>query len=352
MTSDHILSGELREEIVSSFEHHLRAQGSSILHSVDAREQMLNRARSILDEVVDICGRATDEVDHSAASMSIETGAGQAIEGVHPGASLHAASVLFETALPFVRRVFSAHGRPDAEAALVLHQLVMSRIAWSAVSYTGFMLKTIRDSHRAELALLARDLHDHTAHAIAVAIQNLELHAVHAGRDAAQAQEKLHRAQEAMRHALDSVRHFSAELRTTVVRPDELEQALTEYLAANAESNVLTSVKVTGDTTMLPREVCGEVYVTLREAIRNALVHSGTTLLDVAVEISKSQLLARVSDTGRGFSVAEAAKDGEGIGLSSMQERVQLLGGALRVSSLRNRGTTVEVSIPLGRVLR
>ncbi len=353
MTGNPVLSGELREEIVASFEHRLRAQGSPILDSVGAHEQMLDQVRSILDEVVDSDRGATEDVDLSAMSPSVEISASQAIEGAHPAESLRAASVLFETALPVVLRAFSAVGQPDAEAgaALVLHRLVMSRIASSAVSHTGFMLQTIRDSHRAELARLARDLHDRTAHAIGVAIQNLELYEVHASRDVAQAQEKLHRAREAMRQALDSVRHFSVELRTTV-RPDELEQALTEYLAVNAESNVLTSVKVTGDTTMLPGEACGEVYVTLREAIRNALVHSGTTRLDVAVGISEFQLHAQVSDTGRGFSVEEATKAGQGIGLSSMRERVQLLGGALRVSSLLGHGTTVDISIPLGRVLR
>jgi hypothetical protein len=81
---------------------------------------------------------------------------------------------------------------------------------------------------------------------------------MHANRDVGRAQEKLHRAREAMRQALDSVRHFSVELRTTM-RPDELEQTLTGYVAANAESNVLTSVKVTGDTAMLSGEVCEEV---------------------------------------------------------------------------------------------
>ena len=89
----------------------------------------------------------------------------------------------------------------------------------------------------------------------------------------------------------------------------------------------------------------------LREAIRNALVHSGTARLDVTVEISESRLHARVFDTGRGFSVEEATKAGEGIGLSSMRERAQLLGGALRLSSRLGHGTTVDISIPLGRVL-
>lgn len=352
VTGDPILPGELREEIVSSFEHHLRAQGSSILESVDAREQMLNQVRSVLDEVVDSYRGTTEDVDLSAMSLSVETGASQVIEfeGVHPVESLRAASVLFETALPFVLRAFSAVGRPDAEAVLVLHRVIMSRITSSAVSHIGFMLKTIRDSRRAELARLARDLHDGTAHTISVAIQNLELHEVHASRDVARAQAKLHLAREAMRQALDSVRHFAAELRTTM-QPDELEQALREYLAANAESNVVTSVNVTGDIAMLPGVVCGEVYVTLREAVRNALVHSGTTRLDVTVGISESHLLARVSDTGRGFSAEEVMKAGKGIGLSSMRERVQLLGGTLRLSSLLGHGTTVEILIPIGRAL-
>jgi signal transduction histidine kinase len=349
VTDDHILSGEVREEIISRFEHHLRVQGNPIL-DVDAREQMLVQARSILDEVVDCYRGTTGNVDLSAMSLSVEIGAYQSIGGVYLAELLHAASVLFETALPVVQRAFSAVGRPDAEAALVLHRVIMSRIASSAVSQIGVMLNAIRDSHRAELSLLALDLHDHTAHAIGVAIQNLELHEVHARRDAALAQEKLHRAQEALRQALDSVRRFSVELRITV-QPDDLEQALTDYLAANAESNVLTRVRVTGDTSMLPEQVCEEVYVTLREAIRNALVHSGTARLDVTVEISESRLHARVSDTGRGFSVEEATKAGEGIGLSSMQERVQLLGGALRLSSRLGHGTTVDISSPLGRVL-
>jgi signal transduction histidine kinase len=351
VTDDPILSGRWREEIVSSFERRLRAQGIRILDSADAYEQMVDQVRSIIDEVVDSYQGTTENIEPRPMSLSVESGSGQGIKGVHPAESLRAASVLFETALPLMQRALSAAGRPDAGAAPALHRVIMSRIASSAESHARFMLKAIRDSHRAELARLARDLHDHTAHTIGVAIQNLELHELHAEQDAPRAQEKLHRAREAMRQALDSVRHFSAELRMPV-QPDEIKQALTEYLAANAESNVLTSVEVTGDTTMLPEEVCEEVHVTLREAIRNALVHSGATRLDVTLEISESQLHARVSDTGRGFSVEKTRDAGEGIGLFSMRERMQLLGGTMRLSSLPGHGTTVEISIPLDKVLR
>jgi hypothetical protein len=59
---------------------------------------------------------------------------------------------------------------------------------------------------------------------------------------------------------------------------------------------------------------------------------------------------SRIFDPGR--SVEEVMRGGEAIGLSSMRERVQLLGGTLRLSSLLGQGTTVKILIPLGRVLR
>ena len=343
---------EMREEIVSSFERHLRALGSPILDNLDARKQMMAQARSILDDVVDYYQGAAQDVNLNAISRSVEIGTSRAIEGIHPSESLRAASVLFEIAFPFVVRTFSASGvlNASSNAALVLHRVIMNRIVSSAVSYVGFLLKNIHNTHHAERARLARDLHDRAAHAVGVALQNLELHEVHAGQDVVRAQEKLYRAKEAMRQAMDSIRHFSLDLRTTV-GSDELESALMDYLAANATSNVRTSVRVTGNIAMLPGEICEEVYIMLREAIRNALVHSGTPQLHVTVEVSESQLRAQVSDTGQGFLVDEVTKAGDGIGLSSMRERVQLLGGRLRLSSRPGQGTTTEISIPLGRVL-
>lgn len=348
VTDDPILSPEMREEIISNFELRLRTRGNSILDNADTREQMLSQARSILDDVVDNHTSPTGQIDPSSTSLNVETEASQAIKGIRLTESLHAASVLFETALPVAQRAFSAAGRQEVEATLVLHHLIMRQVTSTATSHAGLMLRTIRESHRSELARLARDLHDHAAHAIGVAIQNLELHEMHARRDAAKAQDKLHLARRAMRAALERVRDHSVELRMTVT-PDRLEQALTNYLATNAASDVLTRVEVTGDTAMLPEQVSEELYVTLREAIRNALVHSHTTRLDVMVRISASVLRARVSDTGLGFPAEETTRVSGGLGLSSMRERVQLLGGTLRLSSLPGQGTTVEISIPLPR---
>lgn len=355
MTRDPILTGELREEIVSGFERRLHAQGNPILDSSATRELVLHEVRSLLDDVINCClmgvGDVVDIV-RVAPPSAAEPGAGCRREAGHTAAaSLGAANALFEAALPVMLRAFSEAGLPEAggNAALLLHRVILRSIASSLASSTALILGSIRAAHRAELSRLARELHDRTAHTICVALQNLELYELHAPADAAHAQEKLDRARDAMAQALDSVRHFFGELRSTV-RPDELEQALTDYLAANAGSDVLSTVKVSGEIATLPADICEELYLVLREAIRNALVHSGATRLDIVLCVTESQFHARVADTGRGFPVEEAIQARTGIGLSSMRERVELLGGTLVVSSAPGAGATVEMSVPLGPV--
>lgn len=348
--ADPVLPVEWREQIVSSFERRLHELGSPIVDKGDSRDQMLAQARSILDEVAGLRDGVSENSD--AISLSLDIGASRAASGVHPVESLRAAAVLFDIAFPFVFKAFGAAGSPDAasSAALSLHRVIMSRIASSSVSYVGFLLNKLHDSHRAERARLSRDLHDRAAHAVRVALQNLELYEVYADRDVARAQDRLRRARDAVRQAMDIIQRFSLELRTTL-RPDGLENAITDYLAANASNEVVTNVKVDGDTATVPVEICEEVYIVLREAMRNALAHSGATRIDVTVEIGEFALAARVCDTGRGFAVDEVARSNDGIGLSSMRERMQLLGGTFGLSSRPGEGTTATITVPLPRGL-
>jgi signal transduction histidine kinase len=53
-----------------------------------------------------------------------------------------------------------------------------------------------------------------------------------------------------------------------------------------------------------------------------------------------------VSDSGAGFD-SEVAKEGRGLGLISMEERLKLLNGTLSVESQPNRGTTIRTCVPL-----
>jgi signal transduction histidine kinase len=88
-----------------------------------------------------------------------------------------------------------------------------------------------------------------------------------------------------------------------------------------------------------------ELFLVLREAVLNAVRHSGGRRITVVVSVSGGRVQAEVADDGRGLP-DDAAR---GTGLSSMQERVAILGGTLTVAGGPRAGTRVKVQVPLRR---
>ncbi|MFC7648944.1 response regulator [Streptosporangium lutulentum] len=153
-------------------------------------------------------------------------------------------------------------------------------------------------------------------------------------------------AREAIREGLRGTRQLSADLWERV-GDDSLEVALGKYLRTTVPRSTRTTLTTFGDETDLPWEVREELYILLREAVRNALLHSGTTEIHVELEGADGVLRAAVSDRGCGFDVVATRQARRGGGLTSMRERAALLGGTVNLSSRVGEGTTVEVLVPL-----
>ncbi len=95
----------------------------------------------------------------------------------------------------------------------------------------------------------------------------------------------------------------------------------------------------------LPKDVALCVYRVTQEALRNVVKHAGTDKASVSLEKSGRELILTVQDLGVGFDAA-LAHSHEGLGLSSMGERVRLVRGELSVVSKPGQGTTVTVRVP------
>ena len=87
-----------------------------------------------------------------------------------------------------------------------------------------------------------------------------------------------------------------------------------------------------------------EVYRIVQEALANAARHSGAAHAEVTLSCRDGRLNVTVIDEGVGFS--RVGQDEPGIGLAGMEERAELLGGWLRITSRPGVGTRVEVSVP------
>jgi ligand-binding sensor domain-containing protein/two-component sensor histidine kinase len=102
--------------------------------------------------------------------------------------------------------------------------------------------------------------------------------------------------------------------------------------------------------TALSADVRREVFLIFKEGVNNVVRHAKCRHVSVLVDLSRGQLRVELRDDGRGFQAEES--DGHGHGLANMRTRAGRLGGKLEIASVPGQGTTVTLSVPLGRASR
>jgi PAS domain S-box-containing protein len=96
----------------------------------------------------------------------------------------------------------------------------------------------------------------------------------------------------------------------------------------------------------LPEELSLCLFRVTQEALHNAEKHSGVRHFGVQLWGTPGEIHLTIMDTGAGFD-KEVAKESLGLGLTSMQERMNLLNGMLSIETQPGRGTKVRASFPL-----
>jgi len=137
------------------------------------------------------------------------------------------------------------------------------------------------------------------------------------------------------------------------VRPaSDTVQGLVDYIAHFA--NELFDGHATRCRLDLPRDLPAlplqpdirhNIFLIVKEALNNALKHSGATEVHLLAKISDDVLEICINDNGKGFVPAKA-EDG-GHGLRNMRQRAELLSGSLSMESTPEEGTTVRLRVPL-----
>ena len=87
------------------------------------------------------------------------------------------------------------------------------------------------------------------------------------------------------------------------------------------------------------------LYRVATEALNNALKYASATVVNVRLSSEAGWLEVEIADNGQGFDVAEATSGG-GLGLTTMQERIEQLNGRLNIETARGRGTQIRVRLP------
>jgi signal transduction histidine kinase len=194
---------------------------------------------------------------------------------------------------------------------------------------------------------LARELHDSVTQSLFSVTLLSEAALNLLDRDAAKARERLERANELAQGALAEMRALIFQLRPMTLQEEGLLSALKKHLSAvHSRDGSVVDLEVTGAARRLPGPVEDAGFRIIQEGLNNVVKHARSERARVELGFETDWLRIAVIDAGVGFDPSAPGRNGK-LGMTSMQERAEAVGGHLQVTSAPGEGTRVEAELPI-----
>ncbi|MFW6183546.1 MAG: PAS domain S-box protein, partial [Chloroflexota bacterium] len=147
---------------------------------------------------------------------------------------------------------------------------------------------------------------------------------------------------------IDANRRLTVELSPPVLKAERLDEAF-EWLMAHLEEDYGLDVElvVEGNCYVPDDDLRELIFQLVRELLINVVRHAGVAQARLHLSEEDGMLVTRVEDDGVGFNVEAVMAAQDGFGLFSVQERLDLFGGQMEITSGPGQGTRVTVSVPL-----
>jgi signal transduction histidine kinase len=207
-------------------------------------------------------------------------------------------------------------------------------------------------AQESERLRISRDLHDNVAQDLSSLKIGLETLFDNQPAMREMAQERIDRLTVDLRRSIAVVRDLAYGLRPPGL--DQLGLVRTIFLYCedfSAHHDIRTDFNAAGmDDLSLNFDTEINIYRLIQEALRNAQKHSGATMVTIRLVASSPNIVLRIKDNGKGFDLKKRRLQvmrEKRMGLQSMEERVGLLGGDIRIDSKPKHGTTIFIEIPL-----
>jgi len=206
------------------------------------------------------------------------------------------------------------------------------------------MTRKLIEAQEQERARIARELHDDINQRLALLA--IELSQLQNNNDLpSDVRDRMDKLQQTTSEISTGVHNLSHELHFSTLEYLGLVKGMKSWCEEYGLRHKLEIDFKSHDVPTLPQETSLCLFRVLQEALHNAAKFSGVKRIEVQLTKNSGEIHLIVSDSGRGFDV-EAAKRKRGLGLTSMQERVRLVGGTIAIDSKPLAGTTVHVCVP------
>jgi signal transduction histidine kinase len=148
--------------------------------------------------------------------------------------------------------------------------------------------------------------------------------------------------------ALENVRGLSQTLHPSILEDIGLEETIRWYLSTiRRQTGLAVSYECLGPSRPIGSDVAIHVYRILQEALSNVARHSGTSGAAARLRFGLGVLSLEIEDHGRGFDPGRDRGASGGLGVVTMRERAELIGGSIQFLRPAAGGTLVRLEVPL-----
>lgn len=151
---------------------------------------------------------------------------------------------------------------------------------------------------------------------------------------------------------IDTVRNITDKIRPAIIDDFGIEAAIEWYVQGwkddcrmkeGCEIVVLTDID---PELALNEKAALHIYRVLQESLTNICRHSGASKVKICLKPKGDMLQLMISDNGKGIENDEVGLK-KSLGLRIMRERIAALGGSFYIKGAKNKGTTINIEVPL-----
>lgn len=248
----------------------------------------------------------------------------------------------------------------DAQESKIYIAIIVAVVVLSMIALSFFyamlkqhkkVLRLERENARAQVELLekdrariAEDLHDDLAPMLAAVRMKVNSFDLDNDID----RERLLTTNSTIDDIAKRMRAISFDLMPSSLQSKGLEKAVAEFINYLGPGNPL-NIRFIGPSggMRLDDKTTIHLYRIIQEIIHNTMKHAKANELIIAMKRENSYLVLASEDNGIGFDHQGKFKEAKGLGLKSLQNRINLLRGKMEIDSLPGKGTKISVQIPL-----
>jgi len=199
---------------------------------------------------------------------------------------------------------------------------------------------------------LARELHDSVTQTIFSLTLTARAARLLLERDPSQVAAQLDHLQGLAQSALAEMRSLIFQLRPTPVEEMGFVPALQQHLTTlQSQYGLNVELRLEDEPRLLPEQAV-RLFRIIQEALNNVVKHAQTDQAVVTLKFDNGRLILEITDQGIGFDPNTVGTGRETLGLASMRERAEMMGGGLTVAAGPGEGTRLRVEIPADATYR